>query len=517
MYKILKANKDTYITNKIVSGKRRTDANVGLAGTLDLFYLYDESTISGESTPTEVSRILVHFDLDPLRALTGSKLDINDPSFSVSLKLHDVFGGQPTPSNFTVEAIPLSQSFDEGIGRDIATFRDVDSCNFLTASQINGVAVPWFGEGATASGTLGSPSIDIITSGDLLDGNGVVSLSKTQTFSNGEEDLALDVTNIVSATLAGNVPDHGWRISFLSASEAGTNTLFVKRFATRHSTNPRLRPQMVVKFDDSLQDDHENFFFDLSGSLFLRNHHRGVPANILSGSALSEVSGQNSLILRLISGTQSGTNDPAFEQIITASQHQVGDLLVTGVYTANFAISSEATASLKQEILLAGSGTFTEIWGSLDGTVGYHTGTLVVKSIQRTSFQNVSENNLIMTFPNLSAEYRVTDEPRLRVFMFDDSRDRIVSSKLPREPKSVTFRNMHYQIRDAHTREIVIPFDTTGNSTLMSTDSDGMYFDLPMDSFEVGSVFEVEVQFSELGTTRIFDARKTRARFRVVS
>ena len=43
MYRILKAKKDTYVTNRIINNKfRATDANVGQAGTLDLFKLYDE-------------------------------------------------------------------------------------------------------------------------------------------------------------------------------------------------------------------------------------------------------------------------------------------------------------------------------------------------------------------------------------------------------------------------------------------------------------------------------------------
>jgi hypothetical protein len=38
MYRILSASKDAYITNKIINQTfRATDANVGQAGTLDLF------------------------------------------------------------------------------------------------------------------------------------------------------------------------------------------------------------------------------------------------------------------------------------------------------------------------------------------------------------------------------------------------------------------------------------------------------------------------------------------------
>ena len=73
MYLILTASKDTYITNKIIENRlRATDANVGRASTLDLFKLYDESTISGSDTPIELSRLLVKFNLGHLSLLSGS-------------------------------------------------------------------------------------------------------------------------------------------------------------------------------------------------------------------------------------------------------------------------------------------------------------------------------------------------------------------------------------------------------------------------------------------------------------
>ncbi len=47
MFYILTASADTYITNKIINNNyRATDANVGMAATLDLFKLYDESTFT---------------------------------------------------------------------------------------------------------------------------------------------------------------------------------------------------------------------------------------------------------------------------------------------------------------------------------------------------------------------------------------------------------------------------------------------------------------------------------------
>ena len=115
MYRILTASSDTYITNKIVNSSfRATDANVGHAGTLDLFKLYDESMISGTDAPTEISRVLIKFDLSPLRDITGSDLDITHPSFNCTIKLHDVYGGQTTPSNFNLIVFSLQDHLMRG-------------------------------------------------------------------------------------------------------------------------------------------------------------------------------------------------------------------------------------------------------------------------------------------------------------------------------------------------------------------------------------------------------------------
>jgi len=103
MYKILKALKDTYITNKILNDKfRATDSNVGQAGTLDLFKMFNESKLNGSSSLKEVSRLLIKFDLSTLQQLTGSSLDISHSSFKCTLKLYDVYGGQPCPKNFKI-------------------------------------------------------------------------------------------------------------------------------------------------------------------------------------------------------------------------------------------------------------------------------------------------------------------------------------------------------------------------------------------------------------------------------
>lgn len=512
MFRRLQVTKDTYITDRVISNRlRATDANVGQAGTLDLFKLYDESTLSGTTEPLELSRILLKADLDPLRELTGSILDISHASFKCTLRLFDVNGGQTTPSNFSVILFPLSQSFDEGAGYDIFSFQDLDSANFITASVQSNSPVPWFLTGANKEGLLGSDDIDIISSGNL--GTGVVNTFVTQEFDDGFEDLSMDITTIVSATLAGILPDEGFRLSFSGTQETDNKTRFVKRFATRHSTNANIRPRIDVVFNDAIQDHHKSFYFDLSGSLFLNSFQRGQPANLVSGSGLTEVTGADSVIVRLLSSSISQSLSGATvvdEQTVdteyfsfTGSQHTIGGNAVTGVYSASFAISSDES-SLRDEIISAGSGTFTEIWGSIDGTVGYLTSSksFVVKTLQRTSFNNVPHEYAVNVVGNNSV-YRSTERVRFRVFVQDND-ERRPAAKIPRVPESIIFTKMRYRIRDAYDDTVIVGFEETSNATLLSIDSDGMYFDFFMNSLDVGRVYAIDFLVTEMGVTQTF-------------
>ena len=504
MYRILKALKDTYVTNRILSNKfRATDANTGRAGTLDLFKLHDENTLTGTTAPQELSRLLIKFDLSSLQSLTGSTLDISHNSFKCTLKLYDVYGGQMCPSNFKVVIHPVSRSFDEGIGTDVKQYAHLDSCNFITASVLEATPTLWTTQGANKAGLLGSSNIDIISSGNLNDGSGVVNLFKTQSFSTGLEDLSIDITTIVSATLAGLIPDEGFRIAFSGSQETDTKTRFVKRFASRHASIDRQTPRILVTYDDSVHDDHENMFFDLSGSLFLRNYHRNQLANIVSGTSLTEITGDDSVRLKIKSGS--------WYKLLTGSQHKVGTKAVSGTYSASFAISS-LTTELTGEINAANSGTFKLYWLSSDQTIAYHTGSIVINTITRNSFSSVPRN-LHATIMNQKSSYLRTEKIRFRVHVEDLTPAIVRPRKIPRENKSLIFRDMHYRIRDAMSNDIIIPFDESNKSTRLSSDGSGMYYDVYMDTLTPGRNYRMDFKIKDGSATVIL--RDIGLKFRV--
>jgi hypothetical protein len=255
-----------------------------------------------------------------------------------------------------------------------------------------------------------------------------------------------------------------------------------------------------VTYDDSIQDHHSVFFFDVTGSLFLNNFHRGNPTNILSGTRRRGISGSNCMILKIFSGVNGSGS--YFAKQLSASQHQVGINFITGVYSATFTISEFESSSLREEIKSAGSATFTTVWSSIDDTVGYYTGSLVVNTVKRTSFEN-SPRRLFINITNLKATYVSSEKTRFRVFVQDVGKQ-IVATKIPFETVSEIFTDMHYRIRDFETDEVIVPFDTDSKGTLLSTDSDGMYFDFYMDSLAPGRTYIFDFLIKDEGTDLVF-------------
>ena len=506
------ASKDTYITNKIIDGRLvADDANVGRAGTLDLFRLFSETLLRGSGTQDEVSRLLVKFDYSNIQALTGTKCDLNSSNFSATLKLFDVQSGHAVPSNFNVIVFPLSKSFDEGVGRDVGSFGDLDVANFLTASYSNGADSLWNTSGANASGILGETSIDIIASGNLSDGNGLVNLFKTTLFKVGTEDLEVNVTNIVSATIAGLLPDCGFRISFSGTQESDSKSRFVKRFASRHTVNPHIRPRIEVSFDDSIHDNHGDFLFDVSGSLFLQNYVRSEKANIVSGSDLSEITGDDCMKVRLKKGK--------YNFDVNASQHTQGTGVnqVAGLYSASFAIPSNVTTKYDGKNTIASliasekEITFDEFWYSADGTVGYHTGSITLKVPTRSS-NNLSLSDPELYATNLMHEYDFKAKERIRLFGLSHVSDNNKSSKKPISRKSEIFSKVFYRVKDHDNGKIIIDFGESDNSTRISTDEQGMFFDFHFEILPRGRTYRFEYLILERGTRLITSDERTHFR-----
>ena len=460
------ASADTYVTDKIIDGNfRAADANVGQASTLDLFKLYNETTLNGSSSQNELSRALVKFDLGPVTSLTSSILNINSSNFRATLEMKDIMTGHAVPRNFTLSVFPLSQSFDEGEGIDTGKFDDVHVANFLTASYTAQNNV-WFASGANAGGLLGAANIDYIASGNLMDSKGVVSFEKKQVFSKGTEDLSIDITSLVSASVAGQIPDLGFRLSFTGSQESDSKTRFVKRFASRHVDR----------------------------------------SNLVSGSSLTSITGSNSLFLHVKKGL--------FSYYASGSQHTAGSsgAGITGLYSASFALSSVESGlynkrdSISKLLREKGEVEFTTYWESTDKSIAYHTGSLVMKKPDRRSGQFGSrEPQIIIT--NAEKSYSTCDTIKFKLFGNDLVANNNLPVKTPYSLPSVIYEKVYYQVVDRVTGKIVIPYDRTNNGTKVSSDSEGMFFDFKMQALVSGRSYAFDFYIVDRGDSYLVQNR----------
>tara|TARA_A200000159_G_scaffold24979_1_gene22153 strand:+ start:5575 stop:7134 length:1560 start_codon:yes stop_codon:yes gene_type:complete len=504
---IITASADTYITNKILSNKfRATDANVGRAGTLDLFRLYDESSLisGGErvtSSVEELSRILVKFDYSGLETLMSSSMNIHSSNFKAELQLFEVPLGSPTPSNFNVVCYPLAKDFDEGSGYSVNGFSDAGVANFITASYSNGSNTTWQISGSGQPGPLSNvDNIDYVTSG-TIEGQ-VIDFGSSKYFKEGPGDLSLDITTAVSASLVGHLDNKGFRLSFSGSDEQDSKTRFVKRFLSRQAKNEMLRPRILVTWDDSIRDRHLDLKFNLSSSLFLKNFESGMPSNLISDSSLNELTGLNCVTLRFVSG--SGTkNETTFT--VQASQHTGSSTGagMKGVYSGTFNLDEFNTTFFGKTPKTAGEVELQEIWSTNDLTVGFYTGSIKITKSSK-SIAGFSNRRLFVSTIGSQPEYKEDSDVSLRLFIEDiDASSKEKAYKLPRSRKSLVVDSCYYRIVDSESGKVIVPFDKIRNSTKVSTDADGMFINFLTSGLPKGRVYTVDILLYDMGVERL--------------
>jgi hypothetical protein len=509
MHLIFTASADNYITNKIISTTlSASDANVGQASTLDLFKLYDETLFSGYtgsySAPTEISRLLVKFNIDDISSSIAPYAELN--GFKAYLNLKDINGSQIAPSKFNVAVYPLSKSWDEGRGSDIYSFNDLDQSNWMTASySVSGYDL-WHSGGASSLGSLSSNDIDIIGSGSIE--GAPVDFSGTQYFEEGHEDLIVDVTTAVSATMAGYMSDHGFLIAFSGSEETDAKSRFVKRFASRHARNEYLRPSLLIRYKDDINDQRKNMFFNTSGSIFLENKVRGVGTYLISGSNEAKLNTADSMVTIIHSAS--------FAITASAGVYHPAGKTIPGIYTASFAVDRFNSAtlasgdSLYDHVATSGSLVMYERWMDKDEIYTYYTGSFTIKSPE--SISSESRSKYVVKIKNLLHSYNKNEINRLELHVRDESKIyKPIRTSLGL--KSLKFEEAYYRVKDIRTGDIIVPFVKENSGTRISADASGMYLNLSTINWPKGRSYTIDILVVENGKDKIYETGQT---FKVV-
>ncbi len=190
MIKRYKANSDNTITNAFKSNltSRGTGSNMGASDVLEIFSIYGQSSTSS----SEESKVLINFPISDITLDRNNGYIPQSGSVKFYLKMFNAIHSSTTPSEFTLIAQPVSSSWTEGFGLDMDEYKDLGVSNWVSSSTGNG----W----STAGG-------------DYL------SLTSSQFFETGIENLEMDVTQQVENWISNSVAPNGFGL-FLTSSEA---------------------------------------------------------------------------------------------------------------------------------------------------------------------------------------------------------------------------------------------------------------------------------------------------------
>lgn len=456
IYRIF-AMKDTFITNERYGSLPQTGSNFGACEILHLHKKVGNSGSVGWAASSSLSRILTKFDLTQVSSLLSSK---SIPSSSVKYFLHlsDARHDQTLPTSYDVEIQALTQDWDEGRGFDVDTFADKGFANWDKAKS----TVSWDVTGSQGTGSI-----------------------STFHFDTGHEDIECDVTNIVMGWLTGSVINNGMLVKMSAVHESDSSDYYIKMFHSKQTFFKDKRPYLEARFDDSIKDDRNNFFFDIEGNLFIRNIVKGNLQNI-------PAIGTGSIGVRI--SDASGT-------ILTVTGSYAGQ---TGLYSATLTIpSGNYSGSI-----------FFDSWFDLNSTGSVlFTGSFNPKT-QSPESSN-TDKRYFCNIVNLKNSYYTNEIPKLKLFVrpHDYNPARVLTASL--DSSGQVINTAYYSVSNERTGDVVIPWGTgSQQETRLSYDKNGNYFVLPMMNFSPGNVYRISILFDVDGQTQIVNDNSFK--FRVV-
>jgi hypothetical protein len=132
------------------------------------------------------------------------------------------------------------------------------------------------------------------------------------------------------------------------------------------------------------------------------------------------------------------------------------------------------------------------LWKSLDGTVLFSSASYFnLQNLQSIS-HNVLERNFVVNITNLKYYFTQDELCRFRVFIQDYNTE-LRHNRIPVEPISEIYKYMYWRLKQGFTNEIIIPFGTgSSNSTRLSCDAGGMYFDMYMKDLAGNQAYQIE-------------------------
>lgn len=450
--------KDTYITNKIINNTfRAIEANVGLASTIDIFKLSDVNVLKTESAPyIELSRGLLQFDLQELESNITKYCSLDDESLSIKLIMKNLNASQSVIENLTLDLCEVTTDWSEGVGTNIYEFSDKGAASWVSASN----STEWISAG-------GDYKPVIIAS---------------QLFEKGTEDLEIDITSYCLDEIAsGSYGGSGFMLKIDNIGEASDQNLFVKRFSSSNAKDYFLKPKLEISFNNHFVQNRQNFYTGLENVIAIENYGRdGRRADLIE---------EPKCVLSYGTWSKSGS----VGQVNIGGYNQLGWYQATfdpiDIYTTDIDLKADLEANMEIEL--------TETWTVNSEQTVVYTGTQ--KLILKLAGTSNGPQDWRFTPFDVRKEYPYDELVRIRIFARDKKRvNEPVRTQI--QLPSLIVPECYYQIREESSKRIVIPWSYgTDNSTRVSNDGQGMYFEFQSSSLAKGLTYTVELLYIENG------------------
>ena len=203
MHRSFFATKDAFINSGSdqITGEDWLDKNTGQDEILELKKVFWNRDFH---YPT---RTLIQFDVDEIESyISSSDVYNRDSSYKLNLRLWETAGTSGLSETYKIAAYPVSESWDEGVGKEADRPKTTDGVSWKNRQY------PAGGSEVTWSNADGSPSYG----GTYIAGDEV-----TQSFSAESPDINMDITSIAKKWFSGVNNNYGFQYSFDGAEENG--------------------------------------------------------------------------------------------------------------------------------------------------------------------------------------------------------------------------------------------------------------------------------------------------------
>ena len=255
MHRYFFTTKDTFINSgsDSITGEDFKDKNTGQDEILELKKVFFNRTFSYQT------RVLVQFDTDEIESYISSSVLPND--YKLNLRLYETEGTSGLSEEYTISAYPLSQSWDEGIGKESDVPKTTEGCSWAFSKNNKGVEVKWnaysssisssVDEGGDTINTTSTFTSSFVDGDQISEGSFIEDDEATQVFSSESPDLNMDITTIANKWFGGVNENYGLMLRLSGSRETSSTSFEDLKFFSRQ-TNTIYSPKIELKWDDHL-------------------------------------------------------------------------------------------------------------------------------------------------------------------------------------------------------------------------------------------------------------------------